>query len=161
MLSRILIPLDGSAEMTAALPEVRQFVSGSGANIRLLLVRPMPQAPERRSDRWAYLDDLVREEYATWQGYLRHHGSALAYDGIVVEREVRFGELLPEILTATARHASHLIALAAPTQSWGERLVRPGLTQQLMRRAAIPVLVVPSRCELIRGLGLRYSGVVV
>jgi nucleotide-binding universal stress UspA family protein len=129
--------------MTAALPYIRPLVSGTGAKVHLLLVRPMPKAPERRADGWLYLDELAREEYATGQAYLRHHGSALAYDGIVTSREVRFGALLPEILAAVDRQGAHLIALTAPAGSWRERLGRSNLAQQLMARATVPVLMVP------------------
>ncbi len=94
----------------------------------------MPRVPERRGDGWAYLDELVREEAATWHAYLRHHGSALAYDGIVVAWEVRFGELVPEIVAAI-RHATHLIALAEPASAWTARLFRRGLAPQLMAQA--------------------------
>ncbi len=156
MLSRILIPLDGSPEMPAALPAIRQLVSGTGAHVHLLLVRPIPRTPERRGDGWAYLDELVREEYAAGQAYLRHHGSALAYDGIVLQREVRFGEPVSEILAAASRQGAHLIAMAAPAWSWGLRMLRPSLAQQLTRRADVPVLIIPPRHPPTQDLRLWY-----
>jgi nucleotide-binding universal stress UspA family protein len=156
MLSRILVPLDGSPAMLAALPQVRQLVSGTGANVRLLLVRPVPKAPERRGDGWAYLDELVCEEYATWQAYLRHHGSALAYDGIVVEREVRFGELLPEVLATASRCAPHVIVLATPARSLPRWRRQPPLAQQLMERAAVPVLLVRPTCPAAGAVVVSY-----
>ncbi len=157
MLSRILVPLDGRPEMAAALPAIRQLVSVTGTNVHLLLVRPMPRQVERRGDGWAYLDELVREECADGQAYLCHHGSALAYDGIVVQREVRFGELLPQILAAATRQAAHLIALAAPAPSWGERLLGQRWVQQLMARAPVPVLVIPPSGTPAPGVRLQYG----
>jgi hypothetical protein len=146
-------------EMTAALPQVRPLVSGTGARVHLVLVRPLPRTPERRGEQGAYIDELVEEEYATWQDYLHHHGSVLAYDGIVASREVRFGGLLPEILAVTRRHGSHMIALAAPPRSCRQYLGRPTLAQQLMEQAGVPVLAVPPGRSPARGAHLRYSRV--
>ncbi|HEY7063473.1 MAG TPA: universal stress protein [Chloroflexota bacterium] len=157
MLDRILIPLDGSPAMASALPTIRQMVRGTGAKVHLLLVLPVPRNIERRGARVVYLDELMAEGHATGLGYLAQQGSALAYDGIVVSREVRFGEIVAEVLAVAQRQALHLIALAVVAQSPMQQLVRPGLAQQLMAQATVPVLVVPPSCPLVRGLGLSYG----
>lgn len=144
MLNRILIPLDGSPRMASALPAIRHLVGGTGALVHLLLVRPLPRLPRRQDDGPLYLDDLVRVEQAAGHAYLVHHGSALAYDGIVVRREVRFGALLDETITAAERHAAHLIALAEPPPASLPRLPRRGLADQLSGRVRIPVMLLPT-----------------
>jgi hypothetical protein len=90
------------------------------------------------------LDEVLRQELAAWHDYLAHLGSQLAYDGIIVKREVRFGDALGETLAVARRHATHLIALVAQPQRWLQRHWRPNLVQQLLAQPAIPVLAVPS-----------------
>ncbi len=159
MFRRILVPLDGTPAMATALPTLRRWISGTGAVVHLLVVRPMPRLPWHPDGPPLYLDDLLRIEHATWQQYLVHHGSALAYDGIVVHREVRFGAQAPEILAAADRHDAHLIALAPPRQTWRQRLFAVPLSQQLAARARVPVLLLPPADPRAGGAVFHYRRV--
>ncbi len=161
MLSRILAPLDGSAAMAEIVPSLRHLVGGTGVLVHLLAVRPPPSGPVQRGDRVLYLDDLQREEQRIWQDYLTRVGSQLAYDGVVVRHEVRFGEPLAATLAAAKRHAVHLIAVAAPAQHPLRRVLRPGLAQQLLAQAEVPVLAVPVGRVPRQGLVLRYQNLPV
>ena len=143
MLSRILVPLDGTAATAAIIPAVRQLVSGTGAVVHLLVVRPPLRELVSGEKPRVHLDEVLRRELAAWHDYLTHHGSQLAYDGIVVEREVRFGDALQETFAVAQRHATHLIALVAQPQLWLQRLWRPNLAHQLIAQPAIPVLTIP------------------
>ena len=158
MLSRVLAPLDGSPTMAQILPVLRQMLGGTGAVVQLLVVRPPIQGPIRLDDRLLCLDELLHTEQATWRDYLLRQASKLAYDGIVVQRTVRFGDPLTEILSAAERSPVQLIALVAPQQSWPERLVRPSLAQQLLAQSPVPVLVVPPVSRPAATLIPRYSG---
>ena len=142
MLSRILVPLDGTPAAAEVLGAVRQFVGGTGAVVHLLFVRPPVRGPERRGDQTVYLDELLREEEAAGRDYLARAGSQLAFDGVVVRRAVRFGDPLAETLSAAARYAVQLIAVAAPAQSAAGRLLRPSLADRLHARAVVPILTV-------------------
>jgi nucleotide-binding universal stress UspA family protein len=161
MLSRVLVPLDDSPTTVQIIPTLRQMLGGTGALVHLLAVRPPVRKPVRLPDRLIYLDELVQQEQAVWQDYLARQGSQLAYDGIVVHRMVRFGDPLTEILAVSDRHGMHLIALVAERQAGIECLLRPGLSQQLLARSRVPVLVVPSICPPAPGFVPRYSGVPV
>src|SRR4051794_5849318 len=143
MLNRILVPLDGSPAMAGALPALRHLVGGTGAVVHLLLVRPLPRLPRRRDRGPVLLDDVMRIEQAAGRAYLVHHGSALAYDGIVVQREVRFGTLQDEIMAAADRHAAHLVALSEAPASGVTRLLHRSLADQLATRLHIPVMRLP------------------
>ena len=165
MLNRLLVPLDGSPAMAAVLPRVRELVGGTGAVVHLLAIRPSIHKLVRRQDRlvgtdtllltgltgwpdyWraesSYLEDTVRQEQAVWQEYQVRQGSQLAYDGVVVQREVRFGDPLLTTFAAAQTHAAHLIVVAAQPQRWPRRLLRPNLAQQLLTQSAVPVLAVP------------------
>jgi nucleotide-binding universal stress UspA family protein len=129
--------------MAAIIPTVRHLVSGTGAVVHLLVVRPPLRELADRGGSLVHLDEILRQELAAWHDYLTRQGSQLAYDGIVVEREVRFGDALVETLAVAQRHATHLIALAAQPQRWLQRFRRPHLAQQLLTHAVIPVLAVP------------------
>ncbi|HEY7066735.1 MAG TPA: universal stress protein [Chloroflexota bacterium] len=157
MLRRILVPLDGRRDGLAAVPALRWLVGGTGAVVHLLAVRPQVRRPEHSGDRLIYLDELRLQERAHWLDYLTREASHLAYDGIVVQREVRFGDPLAETLAAAERHAMQLIVLAARPQTWLERLWRPHLAQQLLAHAAIPVLTVPAERPYWQGVAVRYS----
>src|SRR5690349_16743668 len=111
MLSRVLVPLDGSPTMAQILPGLRQWFGGTGAVVRLLIVCPLLREVLRLEDRVMYLDELVQQERAAWLDYLLRQGSQLAYDGVVVRREVRFGDPVAESLAAAERHAVQLIAV--------------------------------------------------
>jgi nucleotide-binding universal stress UspA family protein len=105
-----------------------------------------------------YLDALLARESTTWLDYLRREGSALAYDGVLVQHEVRFGDPVREALAAAERHALHLIMLVARPQSWVDRLVRPNLAQKLLAKPDVPVLTVSPERVSRRGGVLRYDG---
>lgn len=157
MLKRLLVPLDGSASSLAVVPALRRLVGGTGAVVHLLAVRPEIRRPEQSGDRLLYLDELRTQERAHWLDYLARHGSHLAYDGVVVQREVRFGDPLHEALATAERQAMQLIVLAARPQAWLDRLWRPNLAQRLLSQAAVPVLTVPAERPLWHGGVLRYD----
>jgi nucleotide-binding universal stress UspA family protein len=161
VLSRILVPLDGSPAMAEIIPSLRQLVGGTGATVHLLIVRPPVRELMRRGDRVVYLDELLLEEQAAWQHYLARQGSQLAYDGVVVRHEVRFGDPLAETLAAAQHHAVHLIAVVAQPQRPVERIIRPHLAQRLLEQSVVPVLAVPSWQPPRQGMVLRYGRVPV
>jgi nucleotide-binding universal stress UspA family protein len=180
----MLVPLDGSPSMAAVIPALRELVGGTGALVQLLLVRPPvrvplhedepilypddlvtqamvgglhPAARPARRPGQVFLDDLVAHERAEWETYLGRQGSHLAYDGVVVERELRFGDLLEETLAAVGQRGAHLIVLATRAQSAWQRILRPNLAQRLLARSPVPVLTVPPARARRRGTVLRYG----
>jgi nucleotide-binding universal stress UspA family protein len=161
MLDHILIPLDGHPTLAAALPAIRPFLSGTGAHVHLLLVQPPPTAPEQRGERLVYLDELQREAHRAGHDYLARQGSVLAYDGIVVQREVCCGELVAETLTAARRHSAQVIALATVPSTPGLLPRRPSLAQRLMAQLPVPVLTLPVPEPPSPGLALQYRHVPV
>src|SRR4051794_37583559 len=158
MLSRILVPLDGSAAAAEALGAVRYLVGGTGAVVHLLLLCPPPRGTQRRGAEVIYLDELVREE-AAGRDYLLREGSQLAFDGVVVRPLVRFGDPLAETLAAVSRHVVQLIAVAAPAQSLADRLLRPSLADRLRRTTSVPLLTVRPAPAGADALFWRYGSV--
>jgi nucleotide-binding universal stress UspA family protein len=146
MLSRILVPLDGSPEMARVIPALRQLVGGSGAVAYLLLVRPRVHRVKQDAGGPSIpLHEVLEQEAAAWRDYLAQVGAPLAYDGVVIRREVRFGNLVQEILDAACRHAVQLIVVMAQSQGGLGRLLQPSRAHQLLAHANVPVLAVPVR----------------
>ena len=159
MLNRILVPLDGETLPRGLIPALRRVAGGTGAVVHMLAVRPEIRQPERCGDRVLYLDELRLQERAHWLDYLARQGSHLAYDGMVVQREVRFGDALAETLAVAVRQAMHLIVVTAAPQAWPARLLRPNLAQRLLAQAPIPVLALPAERPPWQGVVLRYDRV--
>jgi nucleotide-binding universal stress UspA family protein len=158
MFRHILVPVDAATNITAAVSSVSQWLGGTGATVRLLRVEHPVREIERRADRIVPLDELMREAYAHWQDYLRRLGSHLAYNGIVVHREVRFGNVLDETLVAARRYAVEAIVVAGQEAPRREFL-RTNWIHQLLAQAVVPVLVVPANSPAKPRPGLQYRGV--
>lgn len=156
MLDRLLLPLDGSAAAEEAIGALHPLVAGTGAVVYLLALRPPVRELARRARGVVYLDTLLRDETAVWRDYLVRKGSELAYSGVVVRHEVRFGDPLAETLAAARHHNARLIVVVAPAQAWWERLLRPSLAQRLLAQAPVPVLTVPVGQPLDGAAVLRY-----
>ena len=161
MLDRLLVPLDGTVAMEEVLPTVRYLVGGTGAHVCLVAVRPPVRHMVQGENRVVYLDERMREERANWDDYLLRKGSMLAYDGVVVKRDVRFGEALAETLAAADQYRARVIAVAAQPQPWLARTLRPNLAQQLLAQSAVPVLAVPALEPQSGEAALRYGSVAV
>ncbi|HZS00151.1 MAG TPA: universal stress protein [Chloroflexota bacterium] len=160
MFNHILVPLDQRSGAVETMSSIRQWLGGTGATVCLLAVRRPVREIERRGDRIVHLDELMREEYAQCHDYLVRLGSHLAYNGIVVQREVRFGELLTETLAVARQHSVQAIVLTGQEQP-RRSLFRANWVHQLLASAEVPVLVMPQSVPASPRTGLRYRSVPV
>jgi hypothetical protein len=160
MFNHILVPLDQRSGAVGAMSSIRHWLGGTGATVCLLAVRRPVREIERRGDQIVHLDELMREEYAHCRDYLVRLGSHLAYDGIIVQREVRFGELVTETLSVARQHGVQAIVLTGPEQP-RRSLFRTSWVHQLLAAAELPVLVMPQSCAASPRTGLRYRSVPV
>jgi nucleotide-binding universal stress UspA family protein len=137
MYTTILVPLDGSPVAERALLCAQTLAKASGA--RLLLVRAAllePSSDETALSRQAramtearnYLDQVVRRLDLT----------------IAIEIAVLYGEAAEAILTTIRARKVNLIVLSSHGHSGLGRWVIGTVTDRLLRRADIPVLVVPA-----------------
>jgi nucleotide-binding universal stress UspA family protein len=139
MPNRILVPLDGSEVAEAVLPIVAEIARGSGAAVRLLQVKPVPEGVVTKSGRVvAYADqEMARLEV---QGLQYLEGARVDLEGIPVEPVVRFGDPVGEIAIEVAAWNADLVAMATSGRSrrwWTRRPVADALTI----RTTAPVLV--------------------
>jgi universal stress protein A len=140
MPKRILVPLDGTESSEAIVPVVSALASGSGASLRLLHVAPVPESVVGSHGRFvAYVDQEM--DRVTLEGLRDLERVEAQLAGAPVERTVRFGDPVEEILTESEAFDADLIALAAPSRNRFARALVPGVAEQVTRKAAMPVLV--------------------
>ena len=92
----ILVPLDGTAEAEAVLPEVDSIARKEGARLRLVHVAELPDTLRVGDHVVSYADQETERIELEMLVYLRGVGARLR--GLPVERVVRFGEPTREIL---------------------------------------------------------------
>jgi nucleotide-binding universal stress UspA family protein len=131
-LSRILVPLDGSALAEAILPVVERLARDHEAEVILLEVlegRPTREAEleaERRAG--GYLERMV--------GALRGRGLGR------VRASVWYGEADQAVANAATRERVELIAMSTHGRSGLDRLRFGSVAEGVVRRAPVPVLLV-------------------
>jgi nucleotide-binding universal stress UspA family protein len=141
MTKRILVPLDGSEPAETAAALAADLVRGSGGEVRLLQVRPVPEHRVSSTGRVvAYADQEMERIGAEGRDYLESVQARLA--PVPVESVVRFGEPAREILVEAEAFGADAIVLTAPRRSWLGRLTGGGLGQKLLQASPVPVVLV-------------------
>jgi len=131
---RILVPLDGSREAEAVLPEAVRLAGKTGARIDLIGVSPRswplgygyaPYTP-RIEDRMPYLEQI-----------------AMAVESQDVPAQARFfeGDPAREILRYAEESGTDLICVTARERSRWTRFLSAGVSRELLRKARCPVFV--------------------
>jgi nucleotide-binding universal stress UspA family protein len=140
MAKRILVPLDGTEETEAGLDLIADAARGGGATVRLLHVAPTPDnIYDLDGHVIAYADQETSRLTAEANDYLAR--AALRFTGAEVERTVRFGEPVPEILLEAEDFDADLIAMTARRTHRLTRLVLGTTADQVCRRADVPVML--------------------
>jgi len=141
MVKTILLPLDGSALAERAIPYAASIARRSGARVVLVeavLAHTLPGIDP--SD--AQLDVTDRA-----QGSLRTAVTRLEAAGVEAEPHVYYDDPVHAILDAASRERADLIVMSTHGRSGLGRMVYGSVTDQVLRRAVMPVLLVPSIVE--------------
>lgn len=138
MYRTIVVPLDGSALASRALPYARALAT---AETRIVLVRAVPPPTSPPASQGT--DKAVGEAEA-YLTKLAHHASEGQTQVLVVARA---GDPATTILAEACRHDADLIVMASHRRSAPGRLVFGSVSDEVVRRADVPVLVVPGRGE--------------
>lgn len=142
MAKRILVPLDGSPEAQALLPLVAALARGSGGEVRLLRVAPVPTlVADGRGRVVAYADQEMARIESEARESLRAFEAGL--DGIPAEAVVRFGDPGEEILREAEAFDADLVALATARRGWLAQL--GGVAGRVFRKAGVPVFLLGAR----------------
>lgn len=140
MAKRILVPLDAGTEHDLILPVVADLARGSGATVRLLHVAPVPANVDTSDGRVvAYSDQEMDRIEREWVTSLR--ASEPWFAGTTVERTVRFGHVVEEIMTEIDAFDADLVVVTTTCRSSVKRGVLGSVAEQVMRRARPPVVL--------------------
>ena len=141
MAKRILVPLDGSESAEAAAILAADLARGSGGDVRLLQVHPVPEHRVSNTGRVvAYANQEMDRLNAEGRDYLETVEARLG--PVPAQSVVRFGEPAREILVEAEAFDADLIVLTASRRGWLERLTGGGLGQKLLHTSPVPVVLV-------------------
>src|SRR5262245_19452397 len=138
MAKRILVPLDYSSVAETVLPVVADMARSSHATVRLLHVAPTPA--NRLDDDGhvlAYADQEAERLEAEGLDYLRAVGMEL--EGIPVERAIRFGDPVREILKDADSSNSDLIAVTTSGRGGLRRAVLASVAEGVFHGSPVAV----------------------
>ena len=132
MFTKIVVPLDGSAQANAALPLVRTFARATGAAVTLVRVK---SEAESRGEVTAQLSRVAEE---------------LAGSGLQVHSVVREGEPADEILDEMKVQGADLVIMRTHGRSGLGRAVLGSVSERVLKASGVPVV-------LLRPGGRRVS----
>jgi nucleotide-binding universal stress UspA family protein len=156
MLHNILVPLDGSPVADLAIPHAAAIARRSGVGLHLVRVH-VPVIPRLGPDAVASIQDPTLEEKLIDQSrewILARAEAVRAETGLPVTWTFHVGPIVDEIVAAARRHDPAIIVCTTHgsggwlLHGWGS------IAQELVRRAACPVLVM-SESAVQRGPDVR------
>jgi len=139
MAKRILVPLDALERSEAVLPLVADLARGAGSTVRLLHVAPFARTRLTDTGRvLVYAHHL--EQRRESEGLDRLRDVERLLDGVAVERRVRFGDAVTEILREADAFDADVIALSARRRPWWRRAALR-VTSRVQAKSPVPVLI--------------------
>ena len=142
---QVLVPVDFSKASSAGLTYAAQLAKATGASLRLLHV-VFPYTQVVGLDRMGSdATPLVQSAKAAAKKDLAKLTRLALLRGIAVETEVRVGSPMEEISAETGRAEIDLVVTSTHGRSGFTRALLGSVTEQVVRYAKCPVLVVPSR----------------
>jgi len=140
MPKRILVPLDETTEHEAILPLIADIARPARATVRLLhIASPPDNVVTEDGQVIAYMDQEAARLRVQWLDYLRSvEGLLLDVD---LEREVRFGDPLHEVLAEAEEFGADLIAVTTSSRKTLKSRLMGSVALDLMKRAKMPVLL--------------------
>ncbi len=151
MYRKILVPLDGSDHAALALAPAKEFARAFGATLLLIEVVPTggaalamatDVATGAMTDPAAITTDVAVREQAA-EGYISAVAQQLAAEGIEAAYAVGRGDEGGSIIEAAEREQADLIVMATHQRGALGRLFRGSVADDVVRRARMPVLIIP------------------
>jgi len=131
-LRRIVVPLDGSERSSTVLPLVQRLAAAHDAHVTLLSVEVPALTQLPRADQ--EVDPAARE------GRLRSLVQGLRRAGVRAQVQEEFGPVASEILQAS--RGADLLAMTTHGRSGSARWWFGSIAEEVLRRAACPLLLV-------------------
>jgi len=140
MAKRILVPLDGSTTTEAVLSLVGDMAYGANATVKLLHVARVPDNVYGADDRLvAYADQEIARLEAQHLDYLAT--AEVCLGDVAIERAVRFGDPVHEILAEAEQWGADLIVVMTAGRSALGRIVLGSVAEHVFRKAEVPVVL--------------------
>jgi nucleotide-binding universal stress UspA family protein len=147
MYKRVILPLDGSKLAEQALADATGLANASSASILLVSVVGYPYLERKGLSSWALqqeaLDQVVREETAKAEQYLRGVRERLVAEGFEVSTEVRRGAVDQAILADS--RPGDVIVMTTHGRGGVARWFLGSVAEDVLRRATVPVLLIRSQ----------------
>ena len=145
MISRIIIPLDGSLLAEQVLPYVK--ILGQSTEARIVLVRVVEPAPP---DLAAVAEEglLAPSVERRWQqahAYLEALAEKLRWEGLVAATEVLEGEPASSIVSVAEQRPGTLVAMCTHGRSGLGRWVLGSVTDKVLHATTNPLLIARAR----------------
>lgn len=144
MYKRVLVPLDGSTKSEVALNVVRQLAKTPGFQVHLLVAINMGQVlfSDRQDTLPTNFQALGNQQLEEARSYLTEIQDQLQAEGIqcqthVVQQDPR--DAIPEV---ASQNDIELLLMASIGKSNWMRWISGSITEQVLRNAPCPVLVV-------------------
>ena len=150
MYSRVVVPLDGSEFAEEALPHATQLAGFINAPLHLVRVadfaRLQQYGPFGVAVESVSFDELFVEEQESARQYLETMVAKLATPDLAVTSEQRHGSVVSELLAAT--RPEDVIVMASHGRGGVTRWFLGSVAEDFVRRATVPVLLVPARAAM-------------
>lgn len=149
-ITRLVVPLDGSALAEEALPAAVELASVLGVAIHLVRVVTPSLMWEALAgggtlvDGRSTLDDAIADATS----YLDEQCRRLRGRDLAVTRDVRSGAPVSELMASFA--PGDLVVLSSHGRSGSQRWLIGSVAETLVREAAVPVLLVPAAAAGVR-----------
>lgn len=146
MVSRIVVPLDGSQLSHAALPLARGLAEQTGASVTLLSVMDPPRdfyISPQGGDRTRYSAsdiDHLADEGNRLQGYLNQMGAS--FQGLTVHTSIRLGNAAEQILEEAESSRNAVVIMASHGRSGIGRSLLGSVASRVVRGGTVPVFVI-------------------
>jgi len=133
MIERILVPLDGSINAEAILPQVRRLLYRNDSEVILVYAVEPPAAENALFG--------AEPELGSAREYLLGKKEAFEKAGVRVRAIVRIGSPIGIILDVAKEEKATLIAMATHGSSGFTRMLLGSVAEGILRKSPVPVLV--------------------
>lgn len=138
----MLVPLDGSTTVRAALGPAAEIATASGGEV--LLVTIVTAGFERMIDGYAEVEHTTPEQAAAQYLHRVEHDLRDDLEGVEVKQVVRSSEEPTKaIIDIALSEGATMVALTSHGYSGFRQLVLGGVAEEILRKSPLPVLLVP------------------
>ncbi len=160
MVTKILVPLDGSAVAEQVLPYVRTLAGGLKIPVELMGVVDMAQFDSHiAAEKGRYLDTLIEDSVRCSREYLK--GVAQTFPDANASFAVEKGGAAEVIIAKAGADNETLITMATHGRSGIDRWLLGSVAEKVLRGSANPLLLVRAKAEAKAAGGATLKSIVV